>query len=266
MGASSDRDISVNDQSKISPLVTIIIPALNEEQTLGIVLQRVHTILRQMDIDYEIIVVDDGSSDGTGKVADDNNAILIKHSENRGKGVALSTGFSKARGDIIVTMDADGSHLAEDIPNLIDPLRFDNKVDVIIGTRFYNGIDRDSTSHLHLIGNAILNSTIHILTGVQIHDSQCGFRAFRRKVVDGLIIDCSGFEVEGEMIVRIILNNIPFGEVPVRCLPRRNGVSRVRTFQDGYKIFKTIITIMRNPKRRNFRETSLQNIKNFDKN
>lgn len=232
---------ALHKEALVNPFISVIIPALNEEQTLTIVLQSIHRILQKMSLSYEILVVDDGSSDGTSKVAIQNDAVLIKHAYNRGKGEALRTGFSKAKGEIIVTMDADGSHLAEEIPNLINPLRFDDEIDVVIGTRFSKDNDKDSTSRLHLFGNSIFNSTIHILTGVKIQDSQCGFRAFKKKVVDELVLNSKGFEVEGEMMVRIIINHIPFKEVSIKCLPRCNGHSRIRTFQDGFTILKTIL-------------------------
>jgi len=227
-------------------LVSVVIPALNEERTLGVVLHSVHDVFRGMNLVYEIVVVDDGSSDGTAKVAAEGGAVLVCHGGNCGKGEALKTGFSKAKGDVIVTMDADGSHLAEDIPSLVEPFWMFDDLDVVIGTRFNDGSNRDSTSRLHLIGNNILNLTIRFLTGRRVSDSQCGFRAFRRRVLGKLVIDSSGFGVEGEMMVKMLLDGVSIREVPIRCLPRREGVSRIRTFRDGFAIFKTIVKVAYN--------------------
>lgn len=223
------------------PFISVVIPAFNEEQNIGFVLTNVHKILKETNLPYEIIVVNDGSTDRTAEVVKEHNVFLVNHRRNSGKGNALKTGFVMARGKIIVMMDADGSHRPEDIPQLINPLLNGSEVDVVIGSRFNDETGRNSTTKLHLIGNKIINAMIFFLTGKYVSDSQTGFRAFRREVLKRLALWSTKFEIESELTVKMLKNGVRVREVPIKCMKRLRGNSKVNSFRDGFEIFKAIL-------------------------
>ena len=222
-------------------LISVIIPAYNEEPNLGLVLEDTKHILQKMGVPHEIIVVNDGSRDDTANVARKHSVILIDYDKNLGKGAALIKGFRRARGNIVVTMDADGSHRAEDIPFLLSPMLNGGSLEAIVGSRFVDEKGRRSTSSLHLIGNRIINALILMATGRYISDSQSGFRAYKKNALGKIALHSSGFDIESEMTIKMLKKGFKFMEIPIRCDPRMNGLTRVNAFQDGFNIVKTII-------------------------
>lgn len=225
----------------LEPYISIIIPAYNEELSLGYVLEDVNRVLGKTDIIYEIIVVNDGSQDDTAKIASGFEVILINNENNMGKGSSLLKGFRLAKGKFIITMDADGSHRAEDIITLLNPLIKNKNLAATIGSRFLDHRGIKSTSRMHIIGNEIIDFLIMFLTGKLISDSQCGFRVFRKSSLKKLRIHSTGFGIEGEMIIQLLKNGSNILEVPILCYPRRNGLTRMNSFRDGFNIIKTII-------------------------
>ena len=223
--------------------VSVVMPAYNEERTLGEVIPRTHKALQDPGIPYEIIVIDDGSTDETAKVAERSGAILIANGRNRGKGNAICAGVEKARGSIIVTMDADGQHQPEEIPKLLYPiLRGDLEIDVVIGSRFIGGSRERSLSRTHFVGNKVINLLIRFLTGRWVTDSQSGFRAYRGQLIRSLNIKSLGFEAETEAIVRLLKGGFRIKEVPITVHGREHSNSKLRTWKDGFTIFRTVLT------------------------
>jgi glycosyltransferase involved in cell wall biosynthesis len=222
------------------PSISVLIPAFNEETSISKVLQGIHQILKKGGFPYEIIVIDDGSTDHTAKIAKENGAMIISNSTNLGKGSALRAGFSKAIGKIIIMMDADGSHRPEDIPKLIFPI-INRDSDVVMGTRFYGDSGRNSTKKLHLFGNRVFNILILLLTGKTVSDSQSGFRAFKQEVLRRIPLSSSRFEIESELTIKTLKNGFNTTEVPINCIKRAIGNSKLNSFQDGFYIFKAII-------------------------
>jgi len=223
-------------------VISVIIPAFNEEKTLSPVIQRTHETLRDFGMSYEIIVVDDGSTDKTANATLQNGAILISNGQNRGKGHALVLGIKKARGSILIMMDADGAHQPEEIPKLLYPILSKNPgVSVVIGSRFLGNLEEKAISRIHFIGNKIFNLLIKFFTGEWVTDSQSGFRAYRREVLKKLNIKSSGFEIETEMTIKALKGGFPIKEVPITCKRRRYATSRINTFKDGFDILKIIV-------------------------
>jgi len=218
--------------------VSVIIPAFNEQRTVGHVVEEAISVMDGLGVPYEIIIVDDGSTDRTGQVATTFKATVLTNETNRGKGYAVRRGFEQATGDIIVTLDADGSHSPKEIPDLISPLS--NGTDIVGGSRFL-GNSADSTTRLNRLGNFIFNTAITTLTGKRVTDSQTGFRAFKREVLEKLNLASLGYEIETEITVKGLKNGFTFEEKPIRCMQRQYSVSKLRILSDGTKILKTIL-------------------------
>lgn len=220
------------------PVISVVIPAYNEEETIGSVLGETIRVMESLMMPYEIIVVDDGSNDLTREVAYKHKATVLSNGRNMGKGYALRKGFQNAKGDIIVTIDADGAHSPKEIQSLIEQLL--NGADIVSGSRFLNG-RKDHTSLLKLLGNHMINMTIRVLTRKSITDSQTGLRAFKKDFLQKIALNSSGYEIETEITVKGLKNGFKFKEIPINCKKREHGSSKIRIISDGFKIFKTVL-------------------------
>ncbi len=147
-----------------------IIPAFNEEVAIGSVV-----LLSREHVD-EVLVVDDGSTDRTASVAEMAGARVLRHHKNLGKGAALKTGFQATDADVIVTLDADGQHDPAEIPKLMEPI-IRGEADIVNGSRYLHGTD-ENTPRYRRVGQKILDTATNISTGLEITDTQSGFRAF----------------------------------------------------------------------------------------
>lgn len=220
-------------------LVSLIIPAYNEEKTVGIVIKDTSEIMELYGLPYEIIVVNDCSTDHTELAASSTcKAMVITNKPNRGKGYCLRRAFEQAHGDIIVTLDSDGEHKPNEIPDLITPLFEGN--DIVAGSRF---LDNKSavTSKINQLGNSLFNIAIMALTGQQVTDSQTGFRAFKRDVLQKLNLQSDGYEIESEITVKSLINGFKLKEVPITIERRKYNISKIKILSDGRKILSTIV-------------------------
>lgn len=220
-------------------VVSVVIPAYNEEKTIGNVISDIISVMDSFGMPYEIIVVDDGSIDRTREIAGRYKATVLFNGKNRGKGYALRKGFQYAQGDIIVTVDADGAHSPKEIPDLIYPLF--NGVDIVAGSRFLGNGRKGSTSMLNRLGNFLFNITIMILTRKRVTDSQTGFRAFQKEVFQKINLESFGYEIEAELTVKGLKNGFVFEEKPITCERRRYSISKLKILSDGTKILQTIL-------------------------
>ncbi len=206
-----------------------IIPAFNEATTVRSVIQAVRPFVDN------IIVVDDGSSDNTARIAEEEDVILIKHLLNCGLGAALSTGLITARtlgADAAVTIDADGQLFAEDIKRVLKPLA-DNSADVVIGSRFLN--NESTIPLIRRFYNRIGNIVTWALFGVWTTDSQSGIRAFNRVAIKSIQIRCSRMEVSSEFFDEIKKKNIRWQEVPIRVQYTTYSLSKGQNFTHGVR-------------------------------
>lgn len=228
-----------------SSRVCAIITALNEEKTIGDIVKRTKKVLG----DGEIIVVDDGSTDSTVKIAKESGATtVISHWRNLGVGTALRTGIraalsSNPNPDIIVKLDGDGQHLPEDIPKLVQPI-LDGEADLVLGTRFTEKIQMP---FIKKIGNKIITWLIKKLTGYPLTDTQSGFRAMRGTVAK-IILPVNGtYTYTQEMIIHAAKNKLKVREVPITCKERRHGKSRVvkNPITYGFRIVFILIRTFR---------------------
>jgi len=201
--------------------ITVIIPAYNEEETIGEVIRALSRFK------CEILVVDDGSYDETAKVAKDAGAKVISHSKNKGYLEALRTGFKHATGDIVVTMDADGQHSAEDVPRLLEPI-LDERADLVIGAR-----ERLSFSE----------KAITMLTRLRVNvsDASSGFKALKRELA--LKMELRGKCVCGTFVLEAARLGARIEEVKIKVGERKFGKSRVikRHFAQTFIVIRELL-------------------------
>jgi len=182
--------------STFHPRVVVCIPAYNEETRIGHVIREASLFANQ------ILVCDDGSSDGTALEAEANGGRVIRHFRNLGKGAALRTLLreaEKASPDIIVTIDGDGQHSPRDIPKLLSPI-LDRSAEVVIGSRFGNG---NAVPRYRKIGNSILSALTNMSARTSVRDTQSGFRAYSSKVIATMVISRNGMGVDSEILIKV---------------------------------------------------------------
>ena len=213
-------------------MVSVIIPAFNEEQTIGQVIEAVHSL----PIEKQIIVVNDGSTDGTHKVLEELRATyeltVIHCQENRGKGFAIRSGLPYVNGEVVVIQDADMELAPADLSELVKPLEKEN-VQVVYGSRFLNG--RGNASLHNFIANRILATYTNILYGCRITDESTGYKAFSTELITRLDLTCEGFEFCPEVTAKILRAGYRIYEVPVSYFPRtKKEGKKLRFWSDGF--------------------------------
>ncbi len=216
----------------VKKLVSVIIPAFNEEQTIGEVLEA----LRALPLDKQIIVVNDGSTDGTYTVLEELRATyemtVVHCQENRGKGFAIRSGLPYVKGEVVVIQDADMELTPADLCELVKPLEKGN-VQVVYGSRFLNG--RGNASLHNFIANRILATYTNLLYGCRITDESTGYKAFSAELITRLDLMCEGFEFCPEVTAKILRAGYHIYEVPVSYFPRtKKEGKKLRFWSDGF--------------------------------
>ena len=219
--------------------VGIVIPAYNEGAALANVLSNVLNHIPQM----RVYVIDDGSSDNTSSVAGQYDVNLIVHEENRGKGEALKSGFSRAAADgcdYLITLDGDGQHDPEIIPEFLRMAEAE-EADIVIGCRDFNPKimpwDR-------IFSNRVSSGIVSLLAGCRIPDSQCGFRMVRSDVIDNVELNTKNYELETELLIKAMRRGftVAFCEIPV--IYSGDETSNIRRFQDTYRFCRLCLRLL----------------------
>jgi glycosyltransferase involved in cell wall biosynthesis len=208
--------------------LTVVIPCFNEIETLGEVLQ---SVMDSPVPDPEIIVVDDGSTDGTRQYlreqVEGTLATVIYLERNQGKGAALRRGFAAATGDIVIIQDADLEYDPCDYPALLEPI-IDNRADLVFGSRFMGNRPHRVLYFWHRLGNGVLTLLSNMLSNLNLTDMETGYKAFRREVIQSIEIEENGFGFEPEITAKAARGNYRIYEVGI-------GYSG-RTYAEGKKI------------------------------
>ena len=209
-------------------LISIILPAYNEESTIKQILESLPN-----GKSIEIIVIDDNSTDNSvqeiQKVNGKRKITLLKHQKNKGYGGAVTTGINQAKGEVIVTMDSDGQHCPEDIISLIKPI-FNGEADYTIGSR-YLGSNHYDLPIITRLGEAIIEKLLKLFFGQKIMNNQNGFRAFNKKLISTL--NCTkynGFAYATEAIILALIDKNKVVECPVKVYDREYGYSKISMF------------------------------------
>jgi glycosyltransferase involved in cell wall biosynthesis len=221
--------------------LSIVLPCLNEAETLGAVIDRARRFLSAYNIAGEIIVADNGSSDGSIEIAKDSGARVVPVAE-RGYGAALMGGIRAARGEFVAMGDADESYDFMGLMPFIERLRRGS--DLVMGNRFLGGIGRGAMPRLHrYLGNPVLSFAGRLFFNAPIGDFHCGLRAFRRDSIVALDLSAPGMEFASEMVVRAQLRGLTIEEVPTTL--SKDGRSRaphLRSWRDGWRHLKFLLT------------------------
>lgn len=237
--------------------LSIIMPVYNERTTLEDIVQRVQAVdltvnangknpvlAGPVEFEREIIIVDDGSTDGTRDVLDDwredppANMQIIYHERNSGKGAALRTGFQHATGDVIIVQDADLEYDPRDYVKLLEPL-LEGRAPVIYGSRFLGG-PRAAMSLTHTLGNQLLTVITNVLYGTSLSDMETCYKCFRRDVIDGMVLRSRAFEIEPELTAKILKRGYTIFEVPISYNGRAFHEGKKISWKDGFSAVRTL--------------------------
>lgn len=198
--------------------LTVIIPAYNEKKTIGEILDRV----QETGLVDEILVVDDGSTDGTREILqsiDSSSPIrVIYHPRNMGKGAAVRTGIQNACGDLVLIQDADLEYDPREYPNLLQPIQ-EGIADVVYGSRFL-GAGRRPILFWNMVANKILTLITNILYNNILSDMETGYKVFKRSIVSDIPLHAHGFDFEPEFTAKILKRHVRIFEVPIAFNPR----------------------------------------------
>ena len=208
--------------------LSVVIPVYNEVATLRAIVDRVQAVA----IDKEIVIVDDASSDGSAEVAREiaersNNVQVLRHARNSGKGCALRTGFAKANGDFVIVQDADLEYDPADYFKLLGPL-LEGKADAVYGSRFLTSSQHRLLYPRHYLGNRFLTLLSNLTTALQLTDMECCYKAFRRELLQSIVLEEDRFGFEPEITSKIAKVGARVYEV---------GISyHRRTYNEGKKL------------------------------
>lgn len=219
--------------------LSVIVPVYNEQNTIDEILKRIMSV-SLAGWSKEILVIDDGSTDRTKSILKswEKKVCVIYKEKNEGKGSALSIGFQKATGDVILVQDADLEYSPRDYPILLAP--FDNpQVDIVYGSRFLG--PHLSTMFMYAQGNKFVTLVTNLFFNSNITDMETGYKVFRRRVLDGVTIRAKRFDVEPELTAKMLKKGCQIYEVPISYYGRKFAEGKKLTWRDGVVALWTLI-------------------------
>lgn len=222
--------------------LSVVIPVFNERRTIEEIIRRVGSA--QPDLDMEIVVVDDGSTDGTREILQavaerglpdsfrENCKVIVRfHDRNRGKGAAVRTGLELVSGDLVLIQDADLEYNPRDYPLLLEPI-LEGQADVVFGNRFHGGPHR-VLYFWHYVGNRVVTLLANVLTGLNLSDMEVGYKVFRADVLRRIALRSDRFGFEPEITVKVAKLGCRIYEVPIRYYGRAYEEGKKITWRDG---------------------------------
>jgi glycosyltransferase involved in cell wall biosynthesis len=222
--------------------VSFLVPAYNEAATITDVLDAVW----RLDLDKEIVVVDDGSTDETAALVDAwrerRNGIVLLQQENRGKGAAVRRAIPHARGDIVVIQDADLEYDPADVPALIDPI-VRGAADVVFGSRLSGGKPQRAYLFWHLVGNRFLSLLTNVLFNTTLSDMETGYKAFRADVLRSLELREDDFGIEPEIAAKVCKRKLRIYELPIAYYGRTYAEGKKITWRDGVRAIGILVRV-----------------------
>jgi glycosyltransferase involved in cell wall biosynthesis len=220
--------------------LSIIIPVYNEKNTVSKIIQQVLDV--ELEMEKEIILIDDGSTDGTREILENleyKNVKVKLHEKNQGKGAALRTGFSLATGDFVIIQDADLEYDPREYPILLAPL-LDGRADAVYGSRFLGGPHR-VLFFWHYVGNKILTTFSNILSNLNLTDMETCYKVFRKEILDKITIKSKRFGIEPEITLKLARQKCRIYEVPISYAGRDYTEGKKIGWKDGLAAFYHLI-------------------------
>jgi glycosyltransferase involved in cell wall biosynthesis len=231
--------------SSIEPHVfrslSVIVPVFNERNTVTEIVRRMRAVKLPLDLELEVVVVDDGSSDGTDKVLaalQDSTVRVVTHSVNQGKGAAIRTGLEAIRGDLVLIQDADLEYDPDDWPRLLDPV-LRGKAQVVYGSRFTG--ERKNMFPSHWLGNRLLTLATNILYRSTLSDMETCYKLFDRRVLAGITIESQHFDFEPEITAKILRRGYRIYEVPISYAGREISEGKKISWHDGFGAIMALV-------------------------
>jgi len=219
--------------------LSVIVPVFNERNTVAEILRRIRAV--DLPMQLEVVVVDDGSTDGTDKVLSvlqDSTVRVLTHRSNRGKGAAVRTGINTARGQLVLIQDADLEYDPDDWPRLLDPV-MKGKAQVVYGSRFTG--ERRAMRPTQWLGNRLLTLTANVLYRSTLSDMETCYKLFDRKVLDSITIESDGFDFEPEITAKVLRRGYRIYEVPVSYTGRDASEGTKFEWRDGVRALTTLV-------------------------
>jgi glycosyltransferase involved in cell wall biosynthesis len=219
--------------------LSVIIPVFNEKYTIAEIVRKVQATR----LASEIILVDDGSTDGTREIlqslASSPDLLVLYHEKNLGKGAALRSGFEKARGDVILVQDADLEYNPAEYPTLLDPIEC-GQADVVYGSRFLGSKHR-VTMFWHMVANQLLTLATNLLYNSILSDMETGYKVFRAEVLHGLRLRANRFDFEPEITAKLLKRKARIFEVPISFNPREYSEGKKISMGDAFVAIWTLL-------------------------
>ena len=219
--------------------LSVIVPVYDERNTVVEIVRRMRAV--ELPVDLEVVVVDDGSTDGTRDVLrqlHDSTVRVITHERNRGKGAAIRSGLAQVTGDLVLVQDADLEYDPEDWPKLLAPV-LKGRAQVVYGSRFTG--ERRNMLFLHWVGNRLLSLCTNVLYNTTLSDMETCYKLFDRELIAQIKLRASGFDFEPEVTAKILRRGVRIYEVPISYSGREFDEGKKITWRDGIVALRTLI-------------------------